>query len=195
MKSQYVVICHSSPRKLIQEVNTHQCRDLAGGEAPEKKIHFLTENSVFIVFLLPLAENSPKYCLHWHQGVWLLEVFHILFGSCGYSWKSHQNGVGSDGGGGRSKRKGTYVNTHTHTHTHTLMCLVAQLCPTLCDLMDCSLPGSSVYGNSLGKNAGVDCHALLQGIFPTQGSSPGFLYCRQILYHLSYHIAQQVFVI
>ena len=38
--------------------------------------------------------------------------------------------------------------------------------------MDCSPPGSSVYGDSPGKNTGVGCHALLQGIFPTQGSNP-----------------------
>ena len=37
--------------------------------------------------------------------------------------------------------------------------------------MDCSLPGSSVHGDSPGKNTGLGCHALLQGIFPTQGSS------------------------
>ena len=41
--------------------------------------------------------------------------------------------------------------------------LVAQLCPTLCDPMDCSPPGSSVHGDSPGKNTGVVCHALLQG--------------------------------
>ena len=35
--------------------------------------------------------------------------------------------------------------------------LIAQSCPTLCDPMDCSLPGSSVHGNSLGKNTGVGC--------------------------------------
>ena len=40
--------------------------------------------------------------------------------------------------------------------------------------------------NSSGKNTGVGCHALLQGIFPTQGSNPGLLHCRQILYHLSH---------
>ena len=40
--------------------------------------------------------------------------------------------------------------------------------------------------NSPGKNTGVGCHALLQGIFPTQGSNPGHLHCRQILYHLSH---------
>ena len=37
-----------------------------------------------------------------------------------------------------------------------------------------------------GKNTGVVCHFLLQGTFPTQGSNPGLLHCRQILYWLSY---------
>ena len=36
------------------------------------------------------------------------------------------------------------------------------------------------------KNTGVGCHALLQGIFSTQGSNQGLLHCRQILYHLSH---------
>ena len=35
-----------------------------------------------------------------------------------------------------------------------------------------------------GKNNGEGCCSLLQGIFPTQGSNPGLLHCRQILYHL-----------
>ena len=48
-----------------------------------------------------------------------------------------------------------------------------------------SPPGSSVHGDSPGKNIGVGCHALLQGIFPTHGSNPGLLHCRQILYCLS----------
>jgi len=51
--------------------------------------------------------------------------------------------------------------------------------------MDCSLPGSSVHGDSPGMNCGMGCHALLQGIFPTQGSNPGLSHCRQILYYLS----------
>ena len=50
-----------------------------------------------------------------------------------------------------------------------VLCLVTQLCLTLCDLMDCRPPGSS--GDSPGKNTGVGCHAFLQGIFPTQGSN------------------------
>ena len=68
------------------------------------------------------------------------------------------------------------------------MCCVLspQSCLTLCDLMDCSPPNSSVHGNSSGKITGMVCHAFLQRIFPTQGSNPGPLHWRQILYHLSY---------
>ena len=44
---------------------------------------------------------------------------------------------------------------------------------------------SSVHGDSPGKNARVGCHALLQGIFPIQGSNPGLPHCGQILYLLS----------
>ena len=43
--------------------------------------------------------------------------------------------------------------------------------------------------DSPGKNTGVGCHALLQGIFPTEGSNPGLLHllhCRPILYPLSH---------
>ena len=66
------------------------------------------------------------------------------------------------------------------------MCLVTQSCLTLCNPVDCSPPGSSVRGDSPGKNTGVGCRALLQEIFPTQGSNTGLLHCRRILYHLSH---------
>ena len=66
------------------------------------------------------------------------------------------------------------------------MCLAAQSCPNLCDLMDCSPPGSSVHGYSPGKNTGVNCHAFLQGIFPTQRLNPGVPHCRWNLHHLSH---------
>ena len=49
--------------------------------------------------------------------------------------------------------------------------LVTELCLTLFDPMGCSLPGSSVHGDSPGKNTGVDYPFLLHGIFPTQGSN------------------------
>ena len=62
--------------------------------------------------------------------------------------------------------------------------LVDQSCPTLCDPMD---PTRLLCPwDSPGKNTGVGCHSLLQGIFQTQGSNPSLPHCRQILYHLSH---------
>ena len=46
--------------------------------------------------------------------------------------------------------------------------LVAESWPALCNLMVCGPPGSSVRGNSPGKNPGVGCYFLLQGIFQSQ---------------------------
>ena len=66
------------------------------------------------------------------------------------------------------------------------LCVIAQLCPTVCNPMDCSPPGSSVHGDSLCKNTGVGCHDFLQRILPTQGLNPGLLHCRRIPYHLSH---------
>ena len=48
--------------------------------------------------------------------------------------------------------------------------------------------------NSPGKNTGVGCHSLLQGILPTQGSNPGLLRYRQILYHLSHQGSHTVVI-
>ena len=66
-----------------------------------------------------------------------------------------------------------------------LKMLVTQSCSTLCKLrlQPIRLLCSS---NFPGKNTGVCCHFLLQGIFPTQGSNPGLLHCKQILYRLSH---------
>ena len=70
--------------------------------------------------------------------------------------------------------------TPTHDPTHagilpSFLCVHAQSCPTLCDPMDSSLPGSSVHGILQAKNTGVSSHFLLRGIFPTQGSNPHLL--------------------
>ena len=54
----------------------------------------------------------------------------------------------------------TGLSTHSN-RTLTVLCLVTQFCPTLCDPMNCSLPGSTVHGDSPGKDAGVSCHAFL----------------------------------
>ena len=53
--------------------------------------------------------------------------------------------------------------------------------------MDYSLPGSSVHGGDfLGKNTGVGCHFLLQGIFPTRGANPRLLHWQADALLLSY---------
>ena len=67
-----------------------------------------------------------------------------------------------------------------------VLCLVAQLCPTLCDPIDCSSPGFSVHGDFPSKNTGVGCHDFLQGIFTTQGLNSGLPCCGWILYQLSH---------
>ena len=70
---------------------------------------------------------------------------------------------------------------------------VAQSCPTLCDPMDCSLPGSSVHGILQARiQEWVASHSLLQGIFPAQGSNPGLLHCRRILDCLSHQRASEL---
>ena len=60
-----------------------------------------------------------------------------------------------------------------------------QSCLTLCDPMDCSPPRLLCPWDSLGKDTGEGCYALLQGIILTQGWNLGFLHFRQIFYHLS----------
>ena len=79
------------------------------------------------------------------------------------------------------KNTGEYVCVCVCTHAKSL-----QSCPTLCDPMDCSLPSSFVHRDSPGKNTGMGCHVLLQGIFPSQGLNLGLLHCRHILYCLSH---------
>ena len=63
--------------------------------------------------------------------------------------------------------------------SYILVCVLSiQLCPTLCDPMDYSLPCCSVHRDSPNKNTGVGCHALLQencsnpGIKPISLTSP-----------------------
>ena len=67
-----------------------------------------------------------------------------------------------------------------------MLCLVVQSCPTLCNPMDCSLSGSSVHGDSPGKNTGMGSLSLLQENFPTQESNRDLLHCSWVLYQLSY---------
>ena len=63
-----------------------------------------------------------------------------------------------------------------------------------CSVVSDSLWPHGLYSpwNSAGQNTGVGSLSLLQGIFPTQGSNPGLLHCRQILYQLSHKGSQKL---
>ena len=75
------------------------------------------------------------------------------------------------------------------------LCVCACSIMTLCDSRACSPPSSSDPWNSPGKNTGVGCHSLFQGIFLTQGLNPGLLHCRQLLYHLSHQGSSYVWLL
>ena len=69
------------------------------------------------------------------------------------------------------------------------LCLVAQLCLTLCDPMDCSLPGFSVRGILQARILEQVPHFLLPGIFTAQKSKSDLPHCKQTCYHLSHCLA------
>ena len=109
----------------------------------------------------------------------------------------------------------THTHTHTHTDKHSqatsyspglavsisiqmeMHKLPQDVCIHESESVSCSVVSDSLQAHGLqparllrpwtspGKNTGVVCHSLPQGIFPTQGSNPGFPHCRQILYCLS----------
>ena len=73
-----------------------------------------------------------------------------------------------------------------------LECTCAQLCPALCNPMDCSPSDLSVHGIFPARNTGVRCHFLLQGIFLTQGSHLCLLHWQAGL-HLLCHLGSLVY--
>ena len=93
-----------------------------------------------------------------------------------------------------AKEKGPYLPLQTALpspkayHVQEFLLTFRDLFLSFCNLYlsMSSSPGFSVHGDSPRKNIGVGCHALLQGIFPTQGSNPGLLHCWQVLYSLSH---------
>ena len=70
---------------------------------------------------------------------------------------------------------------------------VTQSCLTLCDPMDCSLPGSSVHGIFQARVLEWIAISFSRGIFPIQGSNPCLLHCRQMLYRLSHQGSPHTF--
>ena len=88
-------------------------------------------------------------------------------------------------GQGKTKEKTCHLVSDSWNHlgtkqsitktTNQCVCSVTKSCPTLCDPVNCSLPGFPVHVIFPEKNTGVGCHFLLQGNFLTQGSNPGIL--------------------
>ena len=113
--------------------------------------HFLPQG------ILPTQVSNPCL-LHW-------QVDSLMV--------SHQ---GSPATGLLPRCKMKEINILLFHQTEEVTCRVAaaakslQSCPTLCDPIDSSPPGSCPW-DSPGKNTGVGCHVFLQGIFPTQGSN------------------------
>ena len=83
------------------------------------------------------------------------------------------------------------INWEFGIDKHTLRCVLSRL------VMYASLQphGSSVHGDFTGTNTGLGCHALLQGIFPTQGPNPGLPHCRRFLYRPSHQGSPNIYIV
>ena len=68
----------------------------------------------------------------------------------------------------------------------TTMKVKAQSCLTLCDPVDCNLPGSSIHGIFQARILEWVAISFSRRSFPTQGSNQGLPHCRQTLYCLSH---------
>ena len=83
------------------------------------------------------------------------------------------------------------MTEHLHHH-HPYFIYIYMKWSESCSVVSDSLRTHGLYSpwNSPGQNTGVGSLSLLQGILPTQGSNPGLLHCKWILYQLSYQGSQ-----
>ena len=89
------------------------------------------------------------------------------------------------------------LNHNTSEEFLGCMCV----CVSVCVCISCSVVSDSSWSHGTiahqaslsmgfrGKNTGVGCHFLLQGIFPSEGLNPCLLQCRWILYCLSHQVS------
>ena len=75
-----------------------------------------------------------------------------------------------------------------------LVVVVSESCPTLSNPQNCSLPSSPVHGILQPRILEWGAIPFSRGIFPTQGSSPGLLHCRQSLYSPNYQGRNNKFI-
>ena len=118
----------------------------------------------------------------WPYGRCQTDIFHIGF--INGSWVP---GRGNSLFGGKwclCVCGGFILQQSRNANRHLFVCcLVAKLCPTLCDPMDYRPPGSSVRGISQARILKWVAISFIQGIFRTQGSNLSLMHHRQILYH------------
>ena len=105
----------------------------------------------------------------------------------------HFEQVKSEGLTGSPMRRGLVLREkiwagkfNQSTYTYPVKVSVTQSCPTLCNPMDCSPPGSSGHGILQARILEWVVIPFSRGIFPTQGSNLGLPCCRHGLYHLSH---------
>ena len=123
------------------------------------------------------------------QSTTLVYKTKLLSGSGKDAWRPSHSGTWKTG---QTERKKGILEAYWNIwYLCSWKVLAVQLCLTLCDPMDCSLPGSPLHGILQARNTGVGSHSLLQWIFPTQGLDLGLPHCRQILYHLSQWLNEQ----
>ena len=81
-----------------------------------------------------------------------------------------------------------YFSTALNYYTSEILNSSSMIAKLLRSVLSDFLWGHGLYSpwNSPAQNTGVGSLFLLQGIFPTQGSNPGFSHCRWILYQLSH---------
>ena len=122
----------------------------------------------------------------------------------GHDWATELNwtewrcryGEQTYGQGGEEEGEGE-MNGESSMEAYTLLLLLwspfscVWLCVTLWSAA-CQVP-LSIHGDFPGSCTGVGCHALLQGIFQTQGLNPGLLHCRWILYCLSHQRSLNIY--
>ena len=96
--------------------------------------------------------------------------------------------------------KNSQIHIHLLQRKNTVFIFIVRACQSLSCVQLFVIPQLQLARllcpqDSPGKNTRVDCHSLLQRIFPTHRLNPGLLRCRQILYHLSYKEAPVIFII
>ena len=136
------------PTPVFSPGKFHRQRSLAGyspwGCKKSDKIEVLTTR---IVLTMKDRDREIRLLQWWskdlHKFGWTLKILcwvidHVLYDFISMKYPGYENL--------QRQRVDYYL---------LCACLVAQLCPTLCDRTDCGPPGSSVHGDSLGKDTGM----------------------------------------